>query len=116
MSLPGDLPEFSPQQIHILGRLFAAGFLPASIPAHQNALVLRKGDCAALLTPVKHGGFKLAAAPSYIVDGNFSVKLQRPGGDVFVWKKIEVTATVERLQELEIFRREISAIMEAVLA
>ena len=45
-------------------------------------------------------GLRLLAAPTYIVDGNLSVKLKRASGEVFVWKKNEVPASPERLQEL----------------
>jgi hypothetical protein len=47
------------------------------------------------------------------VDGNFSVKLTRDRGEVFVWKKTEVEATPERLRELEGFRKELQDILES---
>ena len=53
---------------------------------------------------VPNGGLKVLAPPSYLVDGNLSVKLKRGGGEVFVWKKSEIAATPERLKELEEFR------------
>jgi hypothetical protein len=45
------------------------------------------------------------APPSYIIGGNFSVKLRRRNREVFVWKKSELDATPERLLELEGFRK-----------
>jgi hypothetical protein len=36
------------------------------------------------------------------------VRLKRGTGEVFVWKKTELPATPERLQELELFRRELT--------
>ena len=73
---------------------------------------MRKGNCAVLLAPVPNAGIKLLAPPSFLVDGNLSVKLKRGSGEVFVWKKKEVEATPERLQELELFRRELTEILE----
>ena len=104
--------ELSPQQIQVVERLFAAGFRPIVIPPYENVLCMRKGDCAAVLAPVPNGGLKLLAPPSYLVDGNLSVKIKRGSGEVFVWKKREVAATPEKLQELDSFRRELSEILD----
>jgi hypothetical protein len=104
--------ELSPQQMKIIERLFEAGFRPIAIPPYESGLCMRKGDCAAVLAPVPNGGIKLLAPPSYLVDGNLSVKLKRGAGEVFVWKKKEVEATPEKLKELESFRRELSEILD----
>jgi hypothetical protein len=95
-----------------LERLFAAGFRPIAIPPYESALCLRRGECAALLTPVANAGLRLLAAPTYIVDGNLSVKLKRGTGEVFVWKKKEIEATPERMKELETFQQELTSILE----
>jgi hypothetical protein len=104
--------ELSPQQMQVMERLFAAGFRPIAIPPYESALSLRKANCAALLAPVPDAGIKLLAPPSYLVEGNLSVKLRRGSGEVFVWKKKEVEATPERLEELESFRRELTEILD----
>jgi len=104
--------ELSPQQIKILERLFEAGFRPIAIPPYESALCVRRGECAALLSPVPNGGLKLLAAPSYLLEGNLSVKLKKGAGEVFVWKKNEIAATPERLRGLETFRRELTALLE----
>jgi hypothetical protein len=104
--------ELTPQQMHTMERLFEAGFRPIAIPPYENALCVRRGECVAVLLPVPNGGLKLLASPSYLVDGNLSVKLKRGSGDVFAWKKTELTATPERLQELESFRRELTELLE----
>ena len=103
--------EFSPQQIQVIERLLEAGFRPIAIPPYESALCMRKGDCAAVLAPVPNGGLKLLAPPSYLVDGNFSVKLKKAHGEVFVWKKTEVEATPERLRGLETFRAELTELL-----
>jgi hypothetical protein len=103
--------EFTPQQMKILERLFAAGFRPIAIPPYESALCVRRGECAAVLSPTPNGGLKLLAPPSFLVDGKFSVRLKRGAGEVFVWKKTELPATPERLQELDVFRQELTAIL-----
>jgi hypothetical protein len=104
--------ELTPQQTQTLERLFEAGFRPIAIPPYESALCVRRGECAAVLSPVANGGLKLLASPSYLVAGNLSVRLRRGPAQVFVWKKTELPATPERLQELESFRRELIDILD----
>jgi hypothetical protein len=104
--------EFTPRQMQVLERLFAAGFRPIAIPPYESALCLRRGECAAILSPIPNGGLRILAPPSYLVVGNLSVRLKRGAGEVFVWKKTELAATRERLEELELFQRELTRILE----
>lgn len=99
--------------MQVMERLFEAGFRPIAIPPYESALCVKKGNCVAALAPVPNAGLKLLAPPSFMVDGNFSVKLKRGSGEVFVWKKREVEATPERLRELELFRTELQEILES---
>jgi len=104
--------ELSPRQMGILERLVAAGLRPIAIPPYESALCMRKGECAVVLAPVPNGGLKVLAPASYLVDGNFGVRLKRGNAEVFVWKKSEIPATPERLKELAGFRRELMKILE----
>jgi hypothetical protein len=104
--------ELSPLQMKTLERLFAAGFRPVAIPPYENALCVRRGECAAVLKVVPNAGLQLLAPPSYIIDGNFSVKIKRGNHEVFVWKKSELEATPERLKELAVFRQELTDMLE----
>jgi hypothetical protein len=106
--------ELSPQQMKVLERAFAAGFQPVAIPPYESALCVRRGECAAVLTAVPGAGLRLLAPPTLLVDGNLSVKLKRDHGEVFVWKKKEVAATPERLDELAKFQEELTNILEAL--
>ena len=99
--------------MRVVERLVGAGFRPMAIPPYESALILRKGECVALLGPVENGGLKLLAPVTFLVDGNLSVRLKKGLGDVFVWKKKEVAATEERLKALEDFRVELVEIIEA---
>lgn len=99
--------------MQVMERLFEAGFRPIAIPPYESALCMKKGNCVAALALVANGGLKLLAPPSFMVDGNFSVKLKRGSGEVFVWKKKELGATPERVRELESFRIELQEILES---
>jgi hypothetical protein len=104
--------ELLPRQISTLERLVAAEFRPIAIPPYENALCMRKGECAVVLAPAPNGGLKVLAPASYLVHGNFGVRVKRGNGEVFVWKKAEIAATAERLEELAAFRRELMEILE----
>ena len=106
--------ELTARQMKTMERLFAAGFRPIAIPPYENALCLKRGDCAAVLSPVPNGGLKVLAPPSYLVAGSLSVKLKRGSREVFVWKKNEVEATPDRLEELAQFRRDLMQILDFV--
>ena len=104
--------EFTPRQMKILEELVAAGFRPVAIPPYESALCLRRGDCAVVLSQEPAGGLRMLAPPSYIIDGNLSVKLRRGAKDVFVWKKTELDVTPERSNELASFREELERILQ----
>ena len=106
--------ELSPRQMQVMERLFEAGFRAIAIPPYESALCVRKGNCVAALAPLPNAGLKLLAPASFMVDGNFSVKLKRGSREVFVWKKKEVEATPERVQELDVFRKELQEILESL--
>jgi len=104
--------ELTEGQMRVVERLIEAGFRPMAIPPYESALIMRKGECVALLGPVESSGLKLLAPVTFLVDGNLSVRLKKNSGDVFVWKKKEVVATEEKLKELEEFRAELVGILE----
>ena len=108
----GRMMELTEGQMRVVERLFGAGFRPIAIPPYESALIMRKGECVALLGPVENGGLKVLAPVTFLVDGNLSVRLKKGSGDVFVWKKKEVAATEEKLRELEEFRMELMGILE----
>jgi hypothetical protein len=105
--------EFTPRQMQVLERLFAAGFRPIAIPPYESALCMHRDACAVVLAPVVDGGLRVLAPPSYLIDGHFAVRLKRPSGDAFVWKQTELAATPERLAELGTFRTELTEILES---
>ena len=107
-----DRMELTEGQMRVVERLFEAGFRPMAIPPYESALIMRKGECAAVLGQVENGGLKLLAPVTFLVDGNLSVRLKKSSRDVFVWKKKEVAATEGMLRELETFRVDLAEILE----
>jgi hypothetical protein len=101
--------ELTPQQIAILKRLNARGFEIVAFPMYASHVGVRKGNCAALLTPTAAGGFQLFGTQSYLIAGNFSVRVTREGRDWFVWKQEKIEVTAERVAELAAFSDELSA-------
>lgn len=103
--------ELTPAQIAVLEKLAAHSFRGAAFPLYANAVGVRKGNCAALLAPVAGNGLKLVGEPSYLVDGNLSVRVTRDGKNYFVWKKKQIAVTPERQAELERFSAELAELL-----
>jgi hypothetical protein len=105
--------ELSPKQIGILERIASSGFAIVAFPLYASAVGVRKGNCAALLTPVLNGGMRLLGDPCWMVNGNLSVRVVRDDREWFVWKKQEVEATAERVADVAEFRRELEDLLAA---
>ena len=106
------MPEFSPHQISILERLMAHEFVFVAFPLYANSIGARKGSCAALLDPVANGGFRVLGKPCVLLEGNLTVRIAEKGKSWFVWKKLRLEATPERLGELEKFVAELKLLLE----
>lgn len=100
--------ELTPQQIAILERLEARDFQIVAFPMYASHIGIRKGNCAALLALVASGGFALFGSPSYLIEGNFSVRVTSDGRDWLIWKKNKLEATPARLLEIDTFTAELS--------
>ena len=104
--------ELSLQQIGILERLSAKDFILVAFPLYANAVGVRKGSCAALLDPIPGGAFRLYGEPSFLLEGNLTVRIAEKGKTWFVWKKQRLEATAERVSELERFVAELKLLLE----
>jgi hypothetical protein len=104
--------ELTQLQMLVVERLFSAGLRPIAIPPYEKALCMHRGECAVLLEPVENGGLKMLATPTFLVNGNLSVRVKRASGEAFVFKKDAIEATPERLRELEAFRAEVVGMLE----
>lgn len=105
--------ELSPKQIGILEIIASHGFAIVAFPLYASAVGVRKGNCAALLSPVLDGGLRLLGDACWLVDGNLTVKVRKNGSQWFVWKKQEVEATPERLSQVAGFRDELKNLLLA---
>jgi hypothetical protein len=105
------MAELSLAQMRILERLVSCGFAVVAFPLYANAVGIRKGGCAALLEPVASGGFHIYGEPCFLLDGNLSVRVNERGKTWFVWKKLRLEATPERLAELTTFVAELGTLL-----
>ncbi len=103
--------ELTPQQMAILERLRERGFAFAAFPLYASYIGVKKGNCAALLSPQNGAGMNVYSEASYLVKGQLSVRVQRGGREFFVWKKSEWEATPERCAELARFRAELDELL-----
>jgi hypothetical protein len=104
--------EFTAQQVAMLERVVAAGFSVVAFPLYANAVGVRKGSCAALLEPVTGSGFRVFGEPCVLLEGNLTVRVADKGKSWFVWKKMWVEATTERVAELDRFVSELKMLLE----
>jgi hypothetical protein len=99
--------DLTPKQAALLQRLNALGFELVAFPIYPNHVGIRKGNCAALLAPVADS-FEIAAAPSYVVNGNLSARITLDGREHFIWKKEKLEVTAARRNELAAFSSELA--------
>lgn len=82
-----------------------------SFTLYPNCVGVRKGNCAALLSPREGGGMRVVGAPGFLIDGQLSVRVTRLGQEFYVWKKKELPATPGRMAEVEEFRKELLSLL-----
>jgi hypothetical protein len=95
-----------------LRRLVAEGFEVVQFLYFESHVGVRKHGCAALLAPQPNGSFQLAAAPTVLVEGHLSARVERGGEEWFVWKAHQVRATHELRNALRRFEEELRALLE----
>ena len=99
--------ELSPTHLETLRRLVTEGFEVVRYQYFESQVGLRKDGCAALLAPQPGGSFLLAAAPTVLVEGHLSARVERGGEVWFVWKAHEVRATPVLKASLKRFEDEL---------
>lgn len=103
--------ELTPQQMAVLERLRQHGFSFAAFPLYASYIGVKKGNCAALLAAQNGATLRVYGEACYLVGGQMSVRVQRSGRELFVWKKHELAATPERREELARFRAELEELL-----
>ncbi len=96
----------------ILQRLVSKEFAVVAFPLYANAVGVRKGSCAALLDTVANGGFRIFGEPCILLEGNLTVRITEKEKTWFVWKKLRLEATADRLLELDGFVVELKLLLE----
>ena len=104
--------ELSPAHLESLRRLAAEGFELVRFQYFESHVGLRKHGCAALLAPQPGGVWRLAVAPTVIVEGHLSARVERGGEEWFVWKSHQVRASAELRETLRRFEEELRALLE----
>jgi hypothetical protein len=112
MSSPPQL-QLTPAHLSRLELLSSHNFSIVAFPLYASAIGIRKGNCAALLKPLPDGTFSLFGEPSYLIDGNLTVRITRNNHNLFVFKKHELEATPARLNELSTFRSELTDLLSS---
>jgi hypothetical protein len=100
--------DLSPTHLATLERLHQSGYEIVAFPMYANYVGIRKGNCAALLSPTPSAGFHVYGAPAYLIGSNFTVRVMQNGCEYFVWKKDKLEATAARIAELEAFAAELA--------
>ena len=104
--------EITAQQMAILERIVSGGFSIVAFPLYANAVGVRRAGFAALLDPIPGDGFRLFGEPCVLLEGNLTVRVTEKGKSWFVWKKLRMEATPERVRELEEFVSELKLLLE----
>ncbi len=108
------MPDFSPAQIAILSHLNDRGFALVAFPMYANYVGVRRGDCAALLSPESAAGFRIFGEPSWLINGNLSVKIADAGSQFYAWKKSRIEVTADRLTLVAEFTSDLASAIAAV--
>lgn len=107
--------ELNAQQISALDRLRSHGMDIVAFPMYESLVGVKRGNCAALLSPSDDGGFRLYGNPSYLIDGQLSAHTIQTDGHWFVRKNDKIEATPQRRAELESFAAELAEILLPVV-
>lgn len=107
--------ELNAQQISVLDRLRSHGMEVVAFPMYESLVGVKKGNCAALLSPSDDSGFRLYGNPTYLIDGQLSAHTIQTDGHWFVRKNEKIQATPERRAELDAFAAELAEILLPVV-
>lgn len=99
-----------PDSAQQLQAIYMAGFEIESFERFPNTVGVIKGNCIALVRPTPVG-LKLVGQPGWHMGEVLGVLVERAGKQLFQFKSETVEATPERLSELELFSRELEALM-----
>ena len=99
-----------PDPAEQLQKIYVAGFELQTFERYPNAVGVIKGGCIALLRPATNG-LELIGLPGWRMGEVMGVLVEKNGRKVFQAKSEEIEATVERLAELQAFKRELEELL-----
>jgi hypothetical protein len=82
-----------------------------AFPMYANHVGVRRGEYALLLATEDDARFRIFGEPSLLLAENISVRVNRDGKQLFVWKKTQAEATPARLEALSQFRADVLRIL-----
>jgi hypothetical protein len=103
--------ELSAQQVAVLDRLRSHGMDIVAFPMYESLVGVKRGNCAALLSPSEDGSFRLYGSPTYLISGQLSAHTIQSDGHWFVRKNEKIEATPERRAELDSFAADLAEIL-----
>ena len=100
----------SPDPAEQLQRLYVAGFEIQTFDRFPKCVGVIRDSCIALLVPGV-GGMQVLGTPGWHLGEAIGVLVEKDGRQVFQAKQEIVEATPERLETLQHFRADLSAIL-----
>lgn len=101
-----------PDPAEQLARIYQAGFSIEQFERLPRALGLVRQECIALVEPATEG-LKLIGAPGWHIGEIMGVLTEIEGRKVFQAKEQIVEATPDRLEQLQLFERDLRALLSA---
>jgi hypothetical protein len=100
--------DLTPKQAALLQRILSRDFELIAFSVYPNHIGIRRGNCAALLSPIVPDTFRIFAEPAHLIDGNLSARISLDGHDYYIWKKQKLEATDARRTELSSFTADLT--------
>jgi hypothetical protein len=106
--------ELTEKHVAALHLLRENHFEIVAFPMYANHVGIRRGEYALLLATADDSRFKIFGEPSLLLAENISVRIQRDGKQLFVWKKNQAEATSARLEALSQFRADVLHLLASI--
>lgn len=103
--------ELTSGQIAVLQRLLQAGFEFVTLEHVVRYLPVEKNGFVALLDP-SGGRLKLFGEVGYRIGDGVGMLVAKKEGKAFIWKGRAVRATEELLESYDLFKRELSELVQ----
>jgi hypothetical protein len=106
-----QITQFSMDLAHQLQRIYLAGFEMETFDRFPKCVGVVRDNCIAMLVPGVDG-FQILGTPGWRMGESIGVLVEKEGRQVFQHKEEIVEATPERLEALQRFRADLSALLK----